>query len=262
MVERAKAPVHDLTGTDRVLATLRALADRPEGAGLHELATKLGSPKSSVHRALAALRRAGLVDQDHSGRYWLGWDFLQLAFSYYDRIDDVSRVRPAMTALAEHFGETVHYATLDRAETVYRAKVQPPGAKFQMTSVVGGRNPAHCTGLGKALLAYTLRDRRAVQGYVAANGPLVARTENTLTSAAELSRDFAEIRTRGFAIDREESEHGIVCVAFPLFLASKSVPTGAISITAVAHRLPLDKLETAVDEVREIVWQEVGAVLQ
>ena len=257
----ANGSINDLTGADRVLATLRAVADRPEGAGLHELATELESPKSSVHRALAALRRAGLVDQDHSGRYWLGWDFLQLAFSYYDRIDDVSRVRPAMTALANHFGETVHYATLDRAEIVYRAKVQPLAAKFQMTSVVGGRNPAHCTGLGKALMAYTLPDRRAVQSFVAANGPLVARTENTLTSAAELNRDFAEIRARRFAIDREESQHGIVCLAFPLFLASRSVPTGAISITAVAHRLPLDELEAAVEEMRDIVRQEVGDVL-
>jgi IclR family transcriptional regulator, acetate operon repressor len=256
-----QAPVKDLTGADRVLAALRILASRPQGAGLNELAKVLSSPKSSVHRALGALRRAGLVEQDNSGRYWLGWDLLHLAFSYYDRLDDVSRIRPTMTALAEHFGETVHYATLDRAEIVYRAKVQPLGAKFQMTSVVGGRNPAHCTGLGKALLAYTLLDRRAVQSFLAANGPLVRRTEHSLVSAGELSRDFALIRARGYGVDREESEYGIVCLAVPLFLASPSLPAGAISITAVAQRLPVEKLEASVGEVQDIIRQELGAVL-
>jgi len=256
--ERGAAP----SGADRVLAVLRLLAGRPGGAGLHELARELSSPKSSVHRALAALRRAGLVEQDPSGRYWLGWDFLHMAFSHYEHLDDVARVRPALVALAERFGETAHYATLDLPEVVYRAKFQPPGARFQMSSVVGGRNPAHCTGVGKVLLAYVLSSTSGgVEGFVYEHGPLVRRTAHTLVEVEELRRELAEIRRLGYGLDREESEEGIVCLALPIFLASTSVPAGAISIAAVAQRTSLGELTQAIGDIRQIVRRELGDVL-
>ncbi len=250
-----------LTGADRVLATLKVLACRPEGAGLHDLARQLTSPKSSVHRALAALRRAGLVDQDRSGRYWVSWELLHLAFDYYERLDNVNRVRPALVALSERFGETVHYATLDGAEVVYQAKVQPAAPLFHMSSSVGGRNPAYCTGVGKAILAFELNDRAAVDKFVAEHGPLVARTANTITDADALHKDLAATRRRGYGLDREERERGVVCLGVPVFFASTTVPAGAISIAAVAHRTPLHELQRRAGEIREIIRRELGRVL-
>lgn len=250
-----------LTGADRVLATLKVLACLPEGSGLHDLARKLTSPKSSVHRALAALRRAGLVEQDHSGRYWISWELLHLAFDYYERLDDVNRVRPALVALSERFGETVHYATLAGAEVIYQAKVQPATPLFHMSSSVGGRNPAHCTGVGKAILAFELNDRAAVDRFVAEHGPLVARTVNTITDTEALHKDLAATRRRGYALDREERERGVVCLGVPVFFASTTVPAGAISIAAVAQRTPLHELQRRAGEIREIIRCELGCVL-
>lgn len=247
-------------GADRVLATLRLLGSFPDGAGLNDLAKRLNSPKSSIHRALGALRRAGLVEQDREGRYRLGYGFLKLAFSYYGEIDEISRIRPALTDLAERFGETAHYAVLDGSEVVYLAKVQPPEARFQMTSVIGGRNPAHCTGLGKTLLAYSLPDRTAVEEFVSRYGPLEPRTSNTIVTAAGLHRDLEQIRARGYGTDREESEPGINCLALPLFLTSDSTPDGAISVTAIAQRFPLDHLIAAVEDARAIVRKRLGEV--
>jgi IclR family transcriptional regulator, acetate operon repressor len=249
------------TGADRVLATLKVLAGRPEGAGLHDLARQLASPKSSVHRALATLRRAGLVDQDRSGRYWVGWELLHLAFDYYERLDNVNRIRPALVALSERFGETVHYATLEGAEVIYQAKVQPPTSLFHMSSSVGGRNPAHCTGVGKAILAFELNDRAAVGRFVAEHGPLVAPTAHTIVDPEALHKELAATRRRGYGLDREERELDVVCLGVPVFFASTTVPAGAISIAVVAHRTPLHELQNRAEEIREIIRRELGDVL-
>lgn len=250
-----------LKGADRVLAVLRALGSFPYGVGLNELAELLNSPKSSIHRALAALRRADFVDQDGDGRYRLNYGFLNLAFTYYAELDDTVRIRPVLSELASHFAETTHYAVLEGHEVVYLAKVQPADSRFQMSSVVGGRNPAYCTGVGKTLLAFSLVDLASVERFVDEFGPLEPRTANTLTNAHELHAELCAIRERGYGFDREENEIGINCMALPLFLTPGAVPDGAISITALAQRLPADELGHRVDEAQRIIRENLGDVV-
>lgn len=247
-----------LAGIDRVLAALRILSTYPDGVALDQLARDLEAPKSSAHRALAALRRAGLAEQDAQGRYRLGLELVRLAFAHYEEREDYRLVEPALRALAESFHETAHYAELDGAEVVYVAKVNPAGRRVQMTSTVGGRNPAHCTGVGKALLAYALPNDEAVERFIGENGPLERRTPNTLVTALELGPELAAIRGRGFALDREESELGIGCIAFPVFLSSPSRPSGAISVSALVHLPGLADLEAAADAVRAVIHAHLG----
>lgn len=251
-----------LNGSDRVLAILNLLGSFPEGVGVNELARLLNSPRSSAHRALGALRRAGLIEQDRNRRYRLGYGLLKLAFTYYEGLDEVGHVRPVLVTLAAEFGETTHYAILDRTEVVYMAKVHPAASHYQMTSVIGGRNPAFCTGVGKALLAYTLLTRQAVADFVEQHDPpMVPHTANTIVSVDALDEELMTIRQRGYAVDREENEEGINCLAIPFFLTSKTKPDGAISITAVARRLPLKWLEGSVGHVRDIIREHLGEVL-
>jgi IclR family transcriptional regulator, acetate operon repressor len=252
-----KAP----TGAARVLTTLRVLGEHPDGVGLVELSRILRSPKSSVHRALGLLRHADFVDQSDEGRYQLSFGFLQLAFSYYDQLDQVARIRPTLTELADRFGETAHYAVLHGAEVTYLGKAQAETGQVQMSSRVGGRNPAHSTGVGKALLAYQLDDRRRVDEYVAVHGPLERRTPRTLVDARPLHADLVATRRHGFAIDGEENETGINCLAVPLFLTSREVPDGAISISALAQRYPVGKLRAIASDVRAIVEGRLGQVV-
>lgn len=259
------AAVHELQGlggVDRVLAILQALGSFPDGVGLNELARLVGAPRSSVHRALGALRRADLIQQDRDSRYRLGYGLLKLAFSYYEELDEAGRMRPILSALAHEFGETAHYAILDRSEVIYLAKVQPPHSRYLMTSVIGGRNPAFCTGVGKALLAYTLTSRRDVEEFVARNEPPIVRyTPSTLTTGAALYDELVRIREVGYAVDREEHEEGINCLAIPLFLTSRIVPDGALSLTAVAQRFPLAKLEASIERAREMIREHLGEVM-
>ena len=243
-----------LVGSDRVLAVLKQLAHYPDGAGLEELTRAIGSPKPTVHRALGALRRAGLADQDARGRYVLGDEFLRMAFAHHEARPEHVRVRPVLEALATRFGETVHYAVLDGVEVVYRAKVDPPTGAVRLTSTIGGRNPAHCTGVGKALLAHRLLTRQEVADW-AGGADLVRRTPRTSVTVDELHRALEESRRRGFATDDQENEDGVNCLALPVYLTSPVTPSGAVSVSALAYRTPLSALVDAVDEIRGLLGQ-------
>lgn len=246
-----------LTGVDRVLACLHLLSTEADGVGLDELAKALGSPKSSTHRALAALARAGFVVQDEDRRYRLSLDFVRLAFAHYERLDRPRLVQPVLTELAEMFGETSHYAELESAEVVYLGQARPRGERVQMTARIGGRNPAYCTGVGKALLAHALADAGAVERFLERHGPLAQRTPKSLTTAGALEQEFRATRERGYALDREESDPGITCIAFPICVGS-SRPSGAISISALANRTPLEALINTADEIRGVICRHLG----
>jgi len=221
----------------------------------------VGLAKSSLHRALKALRRAGLVEQDHRGPYRLSLQVVRLVTDFYDGFDRRSVVTPALQALAGAYSAAAHYAELDHSEVVYVAKIDATRG-VRMSSSIGGRNPAHCTGVGKALLAQVLPDRSSVEQFVAEYGPLVKRTERTLTTAAELAKDFELIRSRGYAIDDRESEEVINCIAFPLYLTSSRRPTGAISVTTLVQHLVVDDLASQASEIRQMIDAHLGPVTQ
>ena len=241
-----------LVGADRVLAILAELARHPDGIGLEEMARTVTSNKATVHRALAALRRAGFASQDGRGRYVLGDEFLRLAFAHHEARPDHERIRPVLRTLAQLFGETAHYAVLDGDTVVYRAKIDPPTGAVRLTSTVGGRNPAHCTAVGKLLLSYALPGDAAVRAWVAGR-VLERRTGNTITTATGLARELRTIRARGWAADDQENEPGVNCLAVPAFLTSPTVPTGAVSVSAPAYRTPLSRLVEDVATIRELV---------
>ena len=241
-----------LVGSDRVLAVLKELARYPGGVGLEELTRTVGSPKPTVHRALSALRRAGLADQDGRGRYLLGDEFLRMAFAHHEARPEHIRVRPLLEELAARFGETAHYAVLHGREIVYRAKVDPHAGAVRLTSTVGGRNPAHATAVGKLLLAHRLDTVEAVTGWIG-DTALERRTPRTLCTAPDLHRDLRTFRARGYAVDDQENETGVNCLALPVYATSPTAPSGAVSISALAYRTPLSTLVDALDEIRAVL---------
>lgn len=240
-----------LVGVDRVLAVLTELAFHAEGVALDDLARAVESPKPTAHRALSALRRAGFAGQDARGHYVLGDEFLRLAFTHHELRPDHVRVRPALTALTERFGETSHYAVLADRSVVYRAKVDPSRGAMRLTSTIGGQNPAHSTAVGKVLLAHALPDDAAARAWAA--GGLSPSTENTIVDADALCAELAEVRRRGYAVENQENELGVSCLAVPVWLTSPSQPSGAISVSGLTYRTPVSALVKAADEIRDIV---------
>lgn len=241
-----------LVGSDRVLAVLRELAQHPAGVGLDDLARAVDSPKPTVHRALVSLRRAGLAGKDGPGRYSLGDEFLRLAFAHHEARPDHLRVHAVLEQLSSRFGETAHYVVLDGRSVVYRSKVDPVAGAVQLSSTVGGRNPAHCTATGKLLLSYSLPNDDAVRDWVAV-APLERRTARTKTTADELVAELRRIRQRGYSVEEQENEPGICCLALPAFMTSPTVPSGAVSISALTYRTPLQSLVEDLPAIRSIV---------
>jgi IclR family acetate operon transcriptional repressor len=249
-------------GTERALAVLKELARHPQGTSLETLAQQLRTPKSSVHRALAALVRAGLATHPRPDRYVLGSEFVRLAYAHAEARQESRLLEPCLQELTETYGETAHYAELEGPEVVYRAKVTPAHQNVQMTSTIGGRNPAFCTGIGKALLAHELAASRDQDALVKQYGPLVPRTPKTLADPKRFIADLRATLRRGYALDDEESELGINCIAFAVFLDSPTVPSGAVSVAALKHRLALDDLERNASAIRAIIERHLGRVLQ
>jgi IclR family transcriptional regulator, acetate operon repressor len=243
-----------LVGADRVLAVLAELARHPDGMGLEDMARAMASPKPTVHRALAALRRAGFAAQDGYGRYVLGDEFLRLAFAHHEARPDHLRVQPVLRRLCERYGETVHYATLDGRWVVYRSKLDPPTGAIRLTSVVGGRNPAHTTAVGKLLLSFQLHSLADVRDWVG-DQPLTRPTPRSLGTPEALHAELVRTAGRGYGLDDQENEPGVACLAVPAYLTSPNTPSGAISISGLAYRTPLSRLVDDLPAIRAIVGQ-------
>lgn len=229
-------PSRAIESVDRALRLLDLLADYGSGATLGELAAATGLPKSSLHRTLGALQERGFVAQRDDGRYLVGSELLRIAFDFHDRLDLRTVLRPTLERLRSTFNETVHVGVLDGPDVVYVDKLEAE-RQLAMTSKVGGRNPAHATAVGKAVLAWTYPSLQAIETWVERCGPLVRRTPRTIVDPAALAREMARVRSDGFAKDMEESEPGVRCVATPVFFGS-AVPIAAISISAPKERLP------------------------
>ncbi|WP_394769611.1 IclR family transcriptional regulator [Lacisediminihabitans sp.] len=246
-----------VVGADRVIAVLTELAEHPKGVTLEELSGILLTKKPTLHRALATLRRAGLADLVGRGVYVLGDEFIRLALRNVEGRPDNVRIQPLLDELARRYGETAHYAVLAGTDIVYRAKADPPAGAVKLTSVVGGRNPAHRTAVGKALLSTSVLSLSDVEQRFGPF-PLEQKTPNTLTTAQDLFRELTATRERGFGIDDQENEVGVNCVAIPIFTEGSTVPVGAVSLSAVTFRCPLDRLLEAVPDIRADIARHLG----
>jgi DNA-binding IclR family transcriptional regulator len=258
--ERIAAPTsandaERIVGSERVLAVLIELAERADGVTLDELAGALKSAKPTIHRALVSLRKVGLADQVARGRYVLGDEFLRLAFRYQGGRPDAARVEPLLRQLANEFGETAHYAVLHGRDVVYRAKVDPPEGAVRLTSTIGGRNPADRTAVGRVLLSCGIHSLDALNEWVSANELAASSQVNVASLYAELERT----RSRGYGVDDEENEPGVNCLAIPVYLTGEAQPSGAVSVSALAFRLPLERLEASVPRIRDLVSATLGA---
>ena len=241
-----------VVGADRVLKVLKHLGEYPDGVGVEELARAVESPKSTVHRALGALRRAGLAEQDTGGRYRVGVELLRIAFDYHARRPEHIAVQPLLEDLAARFGETTHLVVLEGRSIVYLAKVDPAVGAVRLSSSVGGRNPAHLTGIGKCLLAFGLESRSTLQEWIG-DRPLERRTPNSVVSVAALARELEITRRRGFGTDDQESEAGVNCIAFPVWMQEGAMPSGAVSVSGIAYRTALPTLIEAAPEIEETI---------
>lgn len=211
---------------------LEALSDG-ESRKLSELSQELTLNSSTVYRLLITLLENDYVERDNtSGGYRLGLACLELARAY-NRGDLRQNALPALESLRDATKETVHLGILDNWEVVYLDKLDGLHAIGLMSSKVGGRSPAYCTGLGKMLLAH--QDTEKVQQHFSEVG-LHRYTKTTITRVGHLLKQLAQVREQNYALDMAEHEKEVQCIAAPVYDADGNV-VAAISISGPVARI-------------------------
>jgi DNA-binding IclR family transcriptional regulator len=203
---------------------------------LIDVVARTGLPKTTCHRLLSVLTESGLLRIDDQGRYGPGALLLAMGMNFLKQTDIRSFARPRMEELTETTRETCHLGVLQFPWVVYLEKVESP-LPVRMHSEVGAMNSLYCTGLGKALLAFSSTD--LINSIC--SGQLEARTNQTITTAEQLREDLVRIRERGYSIDDVENEEGIRCVGAPIF-GHDGTPIAAISLAGPANRLTLESI--------------------
>lgn len=224
-VQEPSAPGSPMNSVDKALLALQQLSTAGRtGLPLSQLAQGLGLNKTSLHRTLAALRYRGFVDQDpETGSYVLGAAASALSSAFFADENLPGLLHSAVVALSTQADELVHLGVLSGAEVLYVDKVEP-ARSVRVWSAVGRRQPAATTALGRAILAHRELDPASVELYAGGRLP-TERLAAILTAA----------RAAGYAVENEENEEGISCLAVPLL--RDRVPVAAMSITAPSDRM-------------------------
>jgi len=219
--------------------------------GISELARRTGLAKTTVHRLVGELATYDLVEVTGDG-IRLGMRLFELGQSVPRQRSLKDAAMPFMRDLHEAARETVHLAVLDGTEVVYVEILHGTGAP-RLPSRVGGRMPAHATGVGKAILAFS--EARVVDTLIEAG--LERRSPHTIVMPGALRQELKRVAGSCIAFDREESGPGIVCAASPIFGRDGRV-VAAISLTGWSSRLDVDRVAPAVRTAALALSRQLG----
>ncbi|MPZ20493.1 MAG: helix-turn-helix domain-containing protein [Luteitalea sp.] len=215
-----------ITLVGKVVQIIEALRDAPEGLALQALARRTGYVKSSIHRILLSLRQHGYVQQDEpGGPYRLGLKFVAIGRAVNGNVSLVQVVRPHLRELVAAFDESAYLAVL-RGERGIFVDVQETNRDLRLVGPLGAEVHFHATAAGKVIAALFPADRRAA---LLARLSLTRLTPRTITSRAEVERQWTRVRRLGIAVNHEETIVGAVFLAAPIFDVEPHV-CGAISI--------------------------------
>lgn len=246
-------PLVDAATPNAVIDRVSLVLDAFDGHGrlsLAQIVRRTGLPRSSVHRMLERLVQLRWLRRD--GRdYELGMRLVELGSLavHQDRLH--SAAMPFLRELHRATGYVVHLAVLEGPDVVYLEKIGGLIAAAIPTRV-GGRYPAHCTGVGKAILAYA--DDSRIDAAGAAGLP--CRTRYSLRTLAQLRAELNKVRGRGVAYEREESVPGFGCVAAPIGEIGEAV--AAVSVCGPVDRMTFDyRLAAAVRTTALGIWRNI-----
>lgn len=218
---------------------------------LAEICVKTGYPRSTTHRLLAAMREVGFIEQDRErDSYRLGLRLFELGNTVLANLELHREGRAIVDALHRLTNHAVHLAVFDghRAVVIQRTEAEP-----MLSNTMVENSPAHCTSVGKAILAHQPLD--IVERVIGAG--LERFTETTITEPDILREELALTRERGYAIDNGEHQPGLRCVGAPIRNQIGHVFAG-ISVSAPSWQLPMEE----VDELNKVVIYHANLISQ
>ncbi len=242
----------------KALAVLEFLGDYPNGISLQKISEGTGFNKSSVHRILATFEASGYVAQMGVGKeYQLTMKLVHLGHAAIN--SDVSGVvKPYLSDLLADINIIVNFLSFDADNIIFKDKLEPADASFRTRTYVGLHAPMYCSAAGKCYLAYSSNVVREAywQRNASTMKPLTA---NTILDKMQFFAVLDEIKERGYALDDEENEAGISCVAVPVF-DNNNAPVYAVSVSSLTPKikaLGYDYLAQKVQSTTKCIAQQL-----
>jgi IclR family KDG regulon transcriptional repressor len=251
MKPRARTP--KLTSIDIALNALELFSAEKPQVGISEMARLLGKKVSTIHRTVAVLKNRGYIEQSlERGKYRLGLKAFELGCVYQNQSDVMREAMQRLESLSRSTNETINLAVLDQGlkEVAYIAKIDSPQV-LKTDIQIGTKLLAHCTALGKVLLAHL--DAAQLDRLFPPRVALVTYTSKSISSTDQLRRKLVQVYKDGYALDAEEFRNGVVCIAMPYRDVNKRV-VAAISVTAPAFRMSSPRIE----EIKKIMFEVLG----
>jgi len=234
----------------KALTVLEFLGDFPNGVSLQKIAEGTKFNKSSIHRILATFEASGYVAQISSGKeYRLTMKLVQLGHTAINS-DVTGVVKPYLIELLNDVNETVNFLSFDADNIIFKDKLEAVGAAFRTRTYVGLHSPMYCSAAGKCYLAFSSDSVR--EAYWQRNASTMkALTENTILDKDQFFSVLDSIKDCGYALDDEENEAGISCVAVPIFDSNNS-PVYAISISSLTPKMKQFGYESLAEKVQVV----------
>ncbi|MFD1174881.1 IclR family transcriptional regulator [Paenibacillus puldeungensis] len=228
------------------MAIIEMLASSKEALGITDIYERNGLPKSSIFTILSELENLGYVIKTEEGKYQLTLKLYNVGLERLSKLDIRQAARPEIEWIATNMKFTVHLAMLEDGKALYIDKLRGPGF-VQFNTEIGQSQFLHNSGVGKVLAAYLTEEvlDRAIQKH-----GMSKTTDRTMTSPDILKSFLASVREKGYAVEDEEGEVGIRCLAAPIF-DHKGKTVGALGITALRDELPSASYDDYGSQLRE-----------
>ena len=243
---------------DRALAILGIVSQHNQ-IGITDICKSLDLNKTTVYRLLSTLMNNGYIEQvKGSNKYRCTFKLFEMGNKRIQDLDLLEEAKPALEKLADLTKETVHLVVEEGTEIVYIHKVESTNT-IRMHTWVGKKNPMYRTAVGKAILAFSDKEK-AID--IWNKSEIVQNTPYTITNINDFLEQLVLVRKNGYAIDNEETEIGIRCVAAPILNFSKNV-IGALSISIPTIRFPENEIEIYGNHVKkcsEVISKKLGYI--
>jgi len=246
-----------INSVDRALDVIVLLYEEGQELGVSEIADRLDTHKSTIHRTLITLEGKGFVKQNPTTeKYWLGMKLYAIGMEVGNKMSLRDVIKPYCDALHKEFGEVVNASILDlsNVENPQGIIIYKSYDKNQLLIVnppEGAGSPVYGSSVGKCLLAFNDIDLNQFKHI-----PLEKHTDNTIDNWDDLVNNLQEIRINGYAVDDEELEVGLTCIGAPV-LDKNNKAIAAISLSGPTQRMKSGDFDARIKRVMEVA-EEIG----